>query len=512
MKRIYIKTFAILFTVLFATSCTKNWETMNTDPNNPKDAAYTNVLAHSIRYIGSVMFDDWQGMNNFCSYTGQITKIQYTDEAHYQYRDNVVYNAWSDYYETQLDLSKLIEKAKAAGNSGQEGAALTWSVYLWQMAADQWGNIPYSQAIQGESKGNYTPVYDKPSAIYNSLFAKIEEANDLLAHPKTVTGSTDQLGEGDIIYHGSFAEWQKFANSIHLRLAMRISNVDPAKAQAEVEKILGDPSKYPIFESRDDEAKLKWTGAPYYEPYYYNHYIRNRDDHGMAKTLIDTLLSFNDPRIAAFAKRNSAGLYVGQVEGSKSGDVRHTSRIGAMYRDDPKGYTYFLRYAEVQFNIAEAGLRGWNIGSYTANGAYAAGIAASFDETYSGELSPLDVKNESADLAAYMANPKVALTGVVGAPFNMDPSTDLVKVYIQKWISMFKEGQELWALQRRTNYPPMAAAPGSNYPGHNVGPFRYPYPSTEFNLNGTNATAASAGIVDHFWGKQLFWDVRTGVH
>jgi hypothetical protein len=77
---------------------------------------------------------------------------------------------------------------------------------------------------------------------------------------------------------------------------------------------------------------------------------------------------------------------------------------------------------------------------------------------------------------------------------------------------MFKEGQELWALQRRTNFPPMAAAPASSYPGHNVGPFRYPYPTTEFELNAAHTNAAAAGIVDHFWGKQIFWDVRQGVN
>jgi len=111
-----------------------------------------------------------------------------------------------------------------------------------------------------------------------------------------------------------------------------------------------------------------------------------------------------------------------------------------------------------------------------------------------------------------MANPKVKLTGNAGTHFDLSLDNDMTKIYVQKWIAMFKEGQELWALQRRTNYPPMAPAPASNYKGHNVGPFRYPYPSTEFNLNGENADKAAAGIVDHFWGKQLFWDTRTGVH
>ena len=102
-----------------------------------------------------------------------------------------------------------------------------------------------------------------------------------------------------------------------------------------------------------------------------------------------------------------------------------------------------------------------------------------------------------------MSNPKVALTG--------NQADDQLKIYIQKWISLFKEGQELWALQRRTDYPPMPAAPASTYPGHNRGPFRYPYPSTEFNLNKAHVEEAANGVVDHFWGKQIFWDTRVGV-
>ncbi len=509
MKRIYIKTFAILFTVLFTTSCTKNWVAMNTDPNNPVNAPYTNVLAHSIRLAGDAFFDDWQGMNNFCSYAGEITKIQYIDEAKYRYRDNVVYAAWSNYYEIQLDLKKLIQAAKAKGDNYKEGVALTWSVYLWQMAVDQWGDIPYHEALQAQN-GNSTPVYDHASAIYDSLFVKIELANTLLAKPNP----TDKLGEGDILYHGDVAKWREFANAIHMRMAMRISYVDPAKAQAEVEKILTNPTKYPLWASRSDEAKLKWQGTnPYDEPYYYNKYVSNRDDHGMARTMIDTLLSFKDPRIAAFAKpAKSDGQYRGMIEGGAQVGLTTISRIGAMYRDDPSGYTYFLRYAELQFDIAEAANNGWNTGAYTKDGAYAAGVKASFDETYGSTYSPLYGKDEAAAYAAYMASPKVKLTGTAGTHFDLNLNNDMTKIFVQKWISMFKEGQELWAFQRRTNYPPMSAAPESVYPGHNVGPFRYPYPSTEFNLNKAHAEAAAVGIVDHFWGKQIFWDTRKGVH
>jgi len=499
MRRLYIKLLTFVFIIFFAQACTNDWVEMNTDPNNPVDAPVTNVFAHAIRWSGSSFFDDWQGMNNFCSYTGQITKIQYTDESHYQYRDNVVYNAWSAYYENQLDLTKIRQKAQDNGFNQTEGAILTWSVYLWQMAVDQWGDIPYFEAISAE-EGNNTPKYDAAEDIYYDLLKKIEEANQLLSKPN----AADNIGSGDLIYGGNFDKWRKFANAIHLRLAMRISYANPQKAREEIEKVLTHPALYPVFEGRGDEAKLKWQGTnPYEEPYYHNRYTSNRDDHAMAKTMIDTLLSFNDPRIAAFAKPNDEGEYVGQVEGAASGNMS-SSRIGAMYRDDPKGYTYFLRYAEVQFIIAEAANKGWDTGGLAAADAYANGIAASFDETYGSEMSPLYGTDKAGDLADYMGNPKVALTG--------DMATDQTKIYVQKWLSMFKEGQELWALQRRTDFPPMDAAPASTYPGHNRGPFRYPYPNTEFNLNGPNVEAAAQGVVDHFWGKQIFWDTRVGVH
>ena len=499
MRKIYLKLLTFVFIIFFAQGCTKDWVELNTDPNNPVDAPVTNVFGHAIRVAGGAFYDDWQGMNNFCSYAGQITKIQYTDESHYQYRDNVVYAAWSNYFQTQLDLAKIRQKAQENGFNQTEGAILTWSVFLWQMAVDQWGDIPYSEALMAES-GDMNPKYDAAVDIYTDLLNKIEEANTLLAQPN----AADDLGGGDFIYGGDFEKWRKFANSIHLRLATRISNANENAAKKEIEKILQNPTLYPIFESRNDEAKLKWQGTnPYQEPYYYNKYVSNRDDHAMAKTMIDTLLSFNDPRIAAFAKPNGDGIYVGQVEGAQSGNM-NSSRIGAMYRDDPYGYTYFMRYAEVQFIIAEAANKAWNTGGITTETAYENGISASFLETFMNPMSPLYGSNMADSLSAYLANPKVALgTGML---------ENQTKIYVQKWLSMFKEGQEIWALQRRTDFPPMPAAPASTYPGHNRGPFRYPYPQTEFNLNGSNIEPAAEGIVDHFWGKQIFWDTRTGVH
>ena len=500
MKRILKHTWMVLLIGLFATSCTKHWEEDNITPNNPVDVPMTNLLANSIIYTGDQFYDDWQGMNNFLSYAGHITKIFYIDEARYQYRSNVVDNAWRDYYRLQMDLSKIRDKAVELENPYMEAVANTFSVFLWQMAVDQWGDIPYSEAIKGESDDNWTPVYDKAEDIYNDLFTRLEDANSKF-NISGLPPAQVEIGDGDFIYGGDKDKWQKFANSIRLRLAIRISKVNPGKAKQEIETVLGNPNKYPIFTSRDDEAVLQWEGtAPYKEPWAENH--ESRDDHGMAKTLIDSLISLNDPRLPVYAvpvdtaQHPASTIFIGAPEGAPDNafSADTISRIGTMYRDDPAGFTWFMRYAEVEFIIAEAALNGWSTPE-DAETAYTNGIYASFEET--GVTDQFD---------AYMADPRVAFTGPQDEKY--------AKVYKQKWLALFKQGQEIWAEQRRTDFPPMPPASGSVYDpnAHNRGPFHYPYPVSEQNLNSANIAPVLEGVVDDFWGKQLFWDTRKGVH
>ena len=493
MKKIFNYTLVVLLIGLFATSCTKNWENQNLDPNNPVDVPMTNLLANSIVYTGDQLFDEWQGMNNFCSYSGEITKIFYIDEARYQYRSNVVDNAWRDYYRLQIDLSKIKDKAVAAENPFMEAVAETYSVFLWQMAVDQWGNIPYSEAITAESDENWTPKYDKAEDIYNDLFKRLENANTLFKTTGLPVAQT-KIGDGDFIYGGDASLWQKWCNSLRLRLAIRIANVNPSKASTELQAVLADPTGHPIFASRDDEAKLKWEGtAPYKEPWAENH--ETRDDHAMAQTFVNALTALNDPRLPVYALPIEDGRFIGAPEGAPNGvfSPDTISRIGTMYRDEVAGYTWFQRYSEVQFIIAEAMLKGGV--DAMAQAAYMEGIKASFEET-----------GMTADYDTYVAQDAVAWTGT--------DSEKLTKIYTQKWISNFKEGQELWAEQRRTDFPEMPSASGSVYgpENHNRGPFRYPYPVSELNLNPDNSTPELSGIVDDFWGKQIFWDTRTNVH
>lgn len=417
------------------------------------------------------------------SYAGQVTKIQYIDEARYNFRPSVVNTAWEDVYNTTYDLTKVIMTAEGSGDKNMQAAALTFRSYIMQIATDTWKSIPYSDAWKAE-EGVLNPTYDSQEAIYNALLADLKKAGDLFAE-----GNDDPLGEGDLIYGGDAAKWQKFCNSLRLRVAMRISNVAPDLAKQHITEIMNDAAKYPVMASNDDNAYLWWPGAaPYKEPWQEN--SETRDDHGMCNTLIDTLLAFGDPRIASLAKKNDDGEYVGLAAGANDGsfDMAKISRIGAMYRDDPAGFTPFMRYAEILFIQAEAAERGMIAGD--AASLYEEGIKASMAENH--------ITDEDA-INTYLASDKVAY------------ANDLTQIYLQKWISLFKDGHEAWALCRRTDVPLMKEAESSPYGTHNRPPFRYPYPTNEYNRNNANVTKAAEGVVDHFWGQQMWWDTRKNV-
>ena len=498
MKKIFkLNIILVLGLLIGVVSCTKDFEEMNINPNEPADAPSTNILAHSLRYVGDVFYDDWQGMNNFLSYGGQVTKIQYVDEARYEYRNSTVNNAWRDYYNTLMDQEVIIKKSVAEQTPNMQAVAMTLKYMLFQMATDQWKAIPYSEALRGE-EGITNPVYDDQPAIYDGIITGLHVAADLYN-----AGGTDDLGSGDILYNGDFGKWQRFCNSLRLRVAMRISNVDAehnnARAKGIVDDIMANAAAYPLMGSNDDNAFMYWPGAaPYKEPWQEN--SETRDDHGMCNVLIDWFKMYNDPRLPVYAfpgyedETTGDPVYTGNFPGAIDGTFRMDtiSRIGARFRDDPMGFTPFMRYSEVLFFLAEAALN-WNNVGQPAEDLYNAGIMASMEENGIAQ----------ADIDTYMAQ-----AGVVWPDNTPEQYT---QIYEQKWCAIFKQGQEVWAEARRTDVPFMDPAPGSPFAGHNRQPFRYPYCVNEFNLNNANLSQKTGGIVDHFWGQQMWWDTRTGV-
>lgn len=173
---------------------------------------------------------------------------------------------------------------------------------------------------------------------------------------------------------------------------------------------------------------------------------------------------------------------------------RSDPRRPAYFQPTPKsvsnGTIEYKGYVIGAAEIAEAAMLGWNTGT-TAEEAYNKAVRFSMEEN--------SVAN--ADIEAYMAGDG-KFTG------------DKKQVYYERWIAMFKQGMEGWSLYRRTGIPDnLYPAPGrpANYANHNVPPFRSPYPDKQRNLNSANCAPFDAEVVDNLWGKQMWWDTRTGV-
>ena len=495
-----IKLLGVLFiSLLILGSCTEGWEEMNTDPNSASDAPAENILINVQRGIANTFGDVWWTGNNTSSYAGHIAKIQYIDENRYQERD-VIIARWGTIMGYMVDLNKVIEKSQAAENPAMEGVALTIQAMLWQIMTDTWGAVPFTEGAKGED-GVLQPAYDSQQTVYTGLLAMLEEANTLFIEGGTI--------KNDIWNGNSVALWRKFANSLHLRVAIRMSNANPAGAKTELQKILvTSPATYPVLASNADEITLNWFGtSPYWEPFYGDQ--RSRDDHGMCKTFIDALLATSDPRIGEFAyPATSDATYRGVPAGmtnaqQQQNPIATISRIGFRYRKSPTGATYFMRYAEVKFIEAEAYERADLLNNQTAaQAAYVAGVTASCAEH----------GVSSANITTYLADANVGW-GLTGGSFNY---SNRQKIYYQKWVSLFKQGHEAWAETRRTDIPVMGVAPGavpaSLLTAHNRPPFRWPYPTSEYTLNKAVVEANDDAIVDRFWGAKMWWDTRTGVN
>jgi len=488
----------------FVPACTDKFEEINTNPNALTSTPHTNVLGNCIRRMADQIGNDIDG---FGMWAGYIAKLQYPDDMSGVNPDNNGFgNRWSQCYRDLEQLRLVLEKTEetAAGHKNLRLVCRIWQNYMWLCLLDQYGDIPYSEALRGREAfgGILTPKYDSEREVYPDVLNKLKALADEMA----AGFGDDELGEGDFLFGEDMELWQRFCNSIRLRGAMRISAVWP-NAKAYVEEIAGNPGKYPLIESNDENAYFRWAGsAPYWDSWYAN--FRGRDDHCFYDTFIDHMLAMEDPRIASIAKLAKkytakeleddksldpdATTYRGYQNGlSAPSENARYSRIGVMYRETPAGFTPFYKSCETFYMLAEAAMRGWNV-KITAEEAYETAVYLSMEDN--------KIDEEAAD--EYLAG-NGAWDGTIE------------RIWWDQWVALFKENMEAWCLYRRTGIP----TPDVNYvstrskygSAHTSQPFRVPYPWHDASYNAENCKKANEGVVDFAWGKQLWWDTRKGV-
>src|SRR5437016_5488096 len=439
---------------------------INQNPNGPIEVPPPSMLSNAIQTVVNGV----DGPNNNLDTRGgglwvqYYAEIQYRDEDKYIVRPGVD-GGWPFYNGALEDFQRMIDKGVAANTPNWEAVGRIMKSYVFSVMTDAMDDIPYSEAFQ--ERALLTPKYDTQQAIYTALFADLAKAS------QQIDPAGIGFGSGDIMYGGDMTTWRKFANSLRLRLAMHLTNVAPATAQSEALAAVTAG----VFASNDESAQLMYlASAPNQNPVYTNVHVDKRDDYGMSKTLVDSMLSWNDPRLPIYAQPNdTTGAYQGLPNGLNDGagpQLKFISRFGTFWRETPAAPLALLTYSEVLFLEAEAAERGWISGNATQ--LYDAAIRASMEQ-YGIATTAID---------AYLAQPRVVYaTGAAG----------LTQIAYQKWVSLFLQGMEGWTEVRRTGVP--ALVPGPNAVLTKI-PERLPYSDNEAVLNKANLDAAVAA--QHF--------------
>jgi hypothetical protein len=407
-----------------------------------------------------------------------------------------VLNPWLDVKKETMDKEKELY-----------AISLIIKVSAAHRLTDVFGPIPYTQLGM-----NTAPAFDSQETVYNAFFSELKQAVDILTAAEDGNPSIDQVkfAPYDVsTFGGDFKLWTQYANSLRLRLAMRVSNVKPALAKEQAEAAVNH--KYGVLQSTPFAVAC---GGP--------HYLAT-----LSNTWNDILLNadmecylngFKDPRAVKFALPATAPASVaGKIKGIRNGiQVLNKSYKGYSFLNfNPADKVLLMTAAESYFLRAEGALKGWNMGG-TAQSFYEAGISKSFDQYGLGGVTTY-LNDATSTPTAYVdpVDPSYDKPRPSDVTIQWDESATeakkLEKIITQKWIAVFPDGQEAWSEFRRTTYPKLfpneVNESGGQVP---AGKFirRLPYPSY---FTTSNPGGVAAAVSNHLGGPDqmgtpLWWD------
>ena len=512
MKRYKIIQRLILATILVVglQACDTGFEDMNRNPNEPEVVPATYIMPRAQQTTVDRLYS-MSGMNGYIGsiFAQGYAKIQYVDEDKYDFAGRLtLFNGiWESFYTTTLeDLRKVAEIGEEEGNPNVQAVAKILMAYNFHLMTDLWGDIPYSEALD---ENNPQPRYDPQSEVYAGLISDLNAAIDLIN-----TGSS-AFGSADLIYNGNMENWLRFANSLKLRIAIRMSDVNAGEAQSIIQNVWND-GRY--ISSHDQNAELDYMQYPYNNPV--NDFARTREDHKISRTTVQVLQELDDPRLRIYATpvRSQALRDAGTIyQGVRNGDVNNSlplneaSTMGA-YFVAPTSPGRLMTYAEVMFIFAEAAARGmlsadaedlYNQAVTAAMtlysparvsevlGAFSASDVAYGHQGFRSEEFPSGITQDEID--AYLRQPEVAWDG----------SQWRQRIGLQKWLALYSEGFQQWSTWRRLGVPELEPGPEAVL---SAVPRRVPYPDTEDALNKANLDEAVGRMGGDTFLTTVWWD------
>ena len=542
---------------LFFASCSDEYmENMNTDPSKAAtiDPNAQLTTAQLQTYGDLSMMEIYR--NYHYAFTQQLMGCWNTTNygGRHTLDNNEMSRIWTSFYTQSLKniIDAQYRTAEDAEKVNINSVLRIYRVYLMSIITDTYGDAPFSEAGLGFLEGKFNPKYDKQEDIYNAFFLELEDAVNKIDPTK------DKV-TGDLIYAGDVTKWQQLANSLRLRFAMRISNVNPTKAQTEFENALA--ANGGVITDASSDALIKYMtiafsfGQEAYSDYRGNSLSQllfgndpaNNPSY-LCSTFFNQLYNSGDPRtfkisrcyydglMSATSPDNRVDITQEMIEkgidfsprdpGAYSWEpwptgydsdicaelaVNNPSVTATMAREvEPKLANNFLKSdnpgvvmtsAEVKFLMAEATVKKWNVGSALAEDLYKQGVRAAMDfltDNY-GCTATTD-----AEFDAFIQN-----KGTFGHTDNQK----LEAINTQAWILHFTNPAECWANVRRSGYPKLKSPAEYGFGQYLTGgteiPVRLCYPVLESSYNKKSYTEAieRMGGTDN-WHSLLWWDTE----
>ena len=508
MKKIFFY-LAIAFGLTGLLSCDKDFEQVNTNP----------VLATSLDPIYLFSNAEFSSGLNTIAYQSQI--IQQINTPFTGVLEggnhNVVYDPNSNALFNSLFtatggpvvlLTDVINQTKAnPARSNLYNMARIMKAYVFQVLVDTYGDVPYAEAGQGFINSINLPKYDDQKVIYADLLKELDEASKALDASKSTEG-------GDIFYKGNIVQWKKLGNSLLLRVAMRYTKVDAAKAQQYVTIAVAGG----VMASNADNAIIAYN-SNFNHPTANSYQGTERGNYYLGKPFVDYLKSTADPRLASIAVKyqtpanplatagtedtnplNQQGMPYGYNESSIVNDPLYPGKTGAAWKysqlnrrtvakiDVPE---FLITNAQTQLLLAEAAQRGWTPGT----------VATFYNNGVRAHMDQMKQYDASATIASALQD-----AYLLANPFN--PAQALQQINTQYWVASFQNGSEAWANFRRSGFPALTPNPYPSVDPAVTGAFvrRLVYPVREKSVNTTNYNEAVARMGADNLATRVFWD------
>ncbi|WP_353184289.1 SusD/RagB family nutrient-binding outer membrane lipoprotein [Parapedobacter lycopersici] len=530
----WFPTVAVAALLIGIAGCTKNFEELNTNPGGVSDdeanADYTLIRSFLAQAQRNVIYEgtgDYQLANNLTSdaYAGYlaIEQVFEGNSNNLTYRIVPVWTdaIWNNHYILNMSPLERVLQSTRENAALQDIFAFSKLLRVASMhrVSDKLGPIIYTKYNQPNETGGVE--YDAEPDLFNAYFADLDTAMNIFKGLQGEAVST-AMSLSDIGFTSdNYTHLLKVTNTLRLRLAMRLSKVDPELARTQGEKAL-DPANGGLLENVADS----WTVALSAD-HPLNVITDSWSDTRMAAEIESYLVGYNDPRLPKLFRPAVDPVVAGQYKGIRGGiQIDEKSRYDNYSKMQPLEQRMQLMPAsEAWFLKAEAALRGWaNAGDAKTN--YETGIAKSFEQHgVSGELA--DYINDGTSTPAEYKDPKAIEPGendvLTGSPYlstvtikwDEGASNDekLERIITQKWLAIFPDGDEAWAEQRRTGYPiqfPVILNYSNGEVNTEIGIRRMKYSRREYNSNSAAVNAAVEQLLNgpDNGGTRLWWDVE----